>query len=44
LHASIDTLVVLVLLHCALAPILIVRFVHGCFLLLNYGALNTARR
>jgi hypothetical protein len=38
LHASIATLILLVLLHRALAPILILRFVHGCFLLLSYGA------
>ena len=43
LHASIANLILLVLLHRSLAPILILRFVHGCFLLLNYGALNTAR-
>jgi hypothetical protein len=38
LHASIATFILLVLLHRALAPILIRRFVHGCFLLLNYRA------
>jgi hypothetical protein len=43
-HASIATLILLVLLYRSLAPILILRFVHGCFLLLNYDALNTARR
>jgi hypothetical protein len=41
LHAGIATLVPLVLLHRALAPILIPRFVHGCFLpSLNYDTLN----
>ena len=42
-HTSIATLILLVLLYRSLAPILILRFVHGCFLLLNYDALNTAR-
>jgi hypothetical protein len=37
LHASVANLILLVLLHRALTPILIFRFVHGCFLLLNYG-------
>jgi hypothetical protein len=44
LHASIATLTLLVLLHRSLAPILILRFVQDAFLLLNDGALDTARR
>jgi hypothetical protein len=45
LHASIATLVPLVLLHRTLAPVLIPRFVHGCFLpSLNYDTLNVASR
>src|ERR1700732_3625521 len=44
LHATIATLVLGVLLCCALAPILISRFVHGYFLpSLNSGTLNTTR-
>jgi hypothetical protein len=35
LHASIATLVPLVLLLRTLAPVLIPRFVHGCFLTLT---------
>jgi hypothetical protein len=38
LHASIATLILLVLLHRALAPILIPRFVHGCFVPFNYDS------
>jgi hypothetical protein len=38
LHTGIATLILLVLLHRSLAPILILRFFHGCFLLLSYGA------
>jgi hypothetical protein len=44
LHAGIAflALILWILLRRALAPILILRFVHGCFLsLLHYGSLNT---
>src|ERR1700674_1685337 len=44
LQASIAPLVLRVLLHRALAPILIPRFVHGCFLLTQLGPLNPAGR
>jgi hypothetical protein len=40
LHAGIATLILLVLLHRSLASILILRFFHGRFLLIN----RTARR
>ena len=38
LHAGIATLILLVLLHRSLASILILRFFHGRFLLINRSA------